>query len=234
MSKLKHSEVIAKLHDSEKSMILGPLERQSEALPSRTNGGLPRRAGEEARSQAGPKGRFLASKSFAIASLIKWIIIAGLIATVCTSCSFYSQQPEMTQLQIRQLQTRTFAVADSKRVLKEMINVMQDDAFIVKNANAELGFLTGEKDVDVENGWNKAMSILAGNNNSSWKKNQVIEISANVTQFGKETRVRVNIQKKVFDNFGRVMKVHPIYDSKYYQEFFDKVHKGLFIEQEKI
>jgi filamentous hemagglutinin family protein len=63
-------EAFVKLHDSEKSMILGPLERQSKALPSRADGGLPKRAGEKARSQKGLKGRFSASKSFAIASLV--------------------------------------------------------------------------------------------------------------------------------------------------------------------
>ena len=74
----KHiKEAIAKLHDSEKSMILGSLERQSKALPSRADGGLPRRAGEEARSQESPKGRFLASKSFVIASNNQYFRIKG-------------------------------------------------------------------------------------------------------------------------------------------------------------
>jgi len=62
-------EVVAKLHDSEKSMILGHLERQGYALPNHADGGLPSRAGEEAGSQEGPKGRFCALKSFATASL---------------------------------------------------------------------------------------------------------------------------------------------------------------------
>jgi len=52
-------------------MILGHLERQGYALPNHADGGLPSRAGEEAGSQGGPKGRFCASKSFATASLEK-------------------------------------------------------------------------------------------------------------------------------------------------------------------
>jgi type III secretion protein J len=72
-------EAIVKLHDSEKSMILGPLERQSKALPSRADGGLPRGASEEARSQEGPKGRFLALKSFAIASKVLFLILPLLL-----------------------------------------------------------------------------------------------------------------------------------------------------------
>ncbi len=61
-------EVIAKLHGSKKSMILNPLERQRNALPYCTDGCLPKRAGEKGQSREGSKGRFLASKSFAIAS----------------------------------------------------------------------------------------------------------------------------------------------------------------------
>ena len=69
---------------------------------------------------------------------------------------------------------------------------------------------------------------------SSWNKNVVIEISANVTQFGGDTKVRVNFQRKLFDNYGRVVRVVQIYDENYYQEFFTKVHKGLFFQEEKI
>ena len=164
----------------------------------------------------------------------RWLLLACLLAMVTSSCTYHSPGDEMTQLQIRELQTRTFAAIEAKKVLKEMMNVMQDDAYMVKNANVELGLLTGEKDVDVENGWNKAMSIFASGQNATWQKNQVIEISANVTQFGDDTRVRVNIQRKLFDNFGRVMKVQQIYDAAAYQDFFDKVHKGLFIQQQQI
>ena len=69
---------------------------------------------------------------------------------------------------------------------------------------------------------------------SSWNKNVVIEVSANVTQFGNDTKVRVNFQRKMFDNLGRVVKVAQIYDPDCYQEFFSKVHKGLFIQEEHI
>lgn len=148
----------------------------------------------------------------------------------CSGC--HSRDSELTQMQMREIQTQTFAACNAKIVLKEMINVLQDNAFIVKNANAELGFLSGEKDVNVENGWLKALVIVTGGR--SWKKNAVIEISANVTQFGKDARVRINVQRKQYDNFGRVMRVKQILDPNYYQQFFEKVHKALFIHQEQI
>ena len=46
-------------------MILGHLARTGKACPIRADGGLPRRAGEDARAQGAAKGRFYAPKSFA-------------------------------------------------------------------------------------------------------------------------------------------------------------------------
>jgi hypothetical protein len=153
---------------------------------------------------------------------------------IAAGCGSHVDDAPMTQLQIREIQTRTFESKDAKAVLKEMINVLQDDAFIVKHANLDLGLLAGEKDIDIEDGWNRFFNVMASGKQASWNKNAVIEVSANVTQFGNSTKVRVNFQRKIFDNFGRVVKVVQLYDENYYQEFFNKVHKGLFIQQEKI
>ncbi len=152
-------------------------------------------------------------------------------ALACTGC--HKEEP-LTQLQIREIQSRTFASCDAKAVLKEMINVLQDDAFMVKHTNLELGFISGIKDIDVEKSFSRFVSVLFSGRHAQWKKNCVIEVSANVSQFGNETRVRVNFQEKLFDNFGRVLDVHQVYNQEYYQEFFTKVSKGLFIQEEKL
>ena len=155
-------------------------------------------------------------------------------AVLGTGCVTQTQEQPMTQLQIREIQTRHFERKEAKAVLKEMINVLQDDAFIVKHANLELGLLAGEKDIDIEDPWNRFFSVMHNGQQGSWNKNAMIEVSANVTQFGNDTKVRVNFQRKIFDNFGRVVKVVQIYDANYYQDFFTKVHKGLFIQDEHI
>ncbi len=152
-----------------------------------------------------------------------------LIAFLFTGCSYNSPKNEMTQLQIREIQTRTFASRESKTVLKEIMNVLQDDQFIVRNANAELGLVTGEKEMDVSSGWSIFLSSLAKGEHATWEKNAVIEISANVTQYGDDTKVRVNFQKKVYDNRGGVVSTRHIYDQEFYQDFFTKVDKGLFL-----
>jgi hypothetical protein len=116
-------------------------------------------------------------------------------------------------------------------VLKTMLNVLQDDGFIVTEANTEVGLLTATKDVDVET---KGAAFWGTFFNRAWDKNAVVEATANVSEFGQQTRVRVNFQQKVHDSNGKVSKVDQIDDPKFYQEFFAKVDKGLFIQKEKL
>ena len=140
-------------------------------------------------------------------------------------------EPEKSQLEIREIQTRTYDTPDSKMVLKTMLNVLQDDGFIVTEGNADLGLLSATKELDVQT---EGAVFWGSFFNLAWDKNAIVEATANVSEFGKQTRVRVNFQQKVYDSAGGVSTVDQIADPKFYQEFFAKVDKGLFIQQEKL
>jgi len=140
--------------------------------------------------------------------------------------------PRMSQLQIREFQTRSFETQDTLLVMKALLNVLQDDFYIIKNADAALGVVTAAKEVDVDDRgfWKKAFS----DENERWKKNSVVECSGTVSGHGKQTRVRMNFQVKTYDNTGAVMGVAQVQDQKFYQEFFAKVDKGVFLAKEKL
>lgn len=138
----------------------------------------------------------------------------------------------MTQLEIREFQTRTFDIKDPKLVIKALLNVLQDEGFIVRNADSELGFLSATKETDL--GYGGSIWTSKGEPDR-WKKTSVIETTANVSLFGKgQCRVRVNFQEKILDNMGSIVEVRAILNEKYYQNFFAKVDKGLFIQREKL
>ena len=158
-----------------------------------------------------------------------WCLVAMFVAGCATA-----SVPEKTQLQIREFQSRTFEVSDTKMVMKTMLNVLQDDGFIVKNANVELGFLNAMKELDVENKGEVFFLTLFLGASARWKKNSIIEATANVSDVGPRIRVRVNFQVKVMDNRGGVVQVKQIEDEKFYQEFFSKVDKGIFLQKEKV
>ncbi len=140
---------------------------------------------------------------------------------------------EKTQLQIREFQTRTYDVSDIKLVMKAVMNTLQDDNFIVQQANVDLGLLTAQKELDVEN---RAESFFARafTDRPEYMKNSLTEASANVSEFGKQIRVRINFRYKLMNNRGGVMRVSQIDDAKYYQDFFAKVDKSIFFGKEKL
>lgn len=156
-------------------------------------------------------------------------VLASLVLAGCMPCN---REPEMTQLQIREIQTREFEVCDVRLVMKGMMNVLQDDGFIIKNAVSDLGLLTAEKDIDISSRSEIFLAMLA--KDGRWRQHSVQEISANVTAFGNRTRVRVNFQTKAFDNMGAVVSVVQDLDPETYQSFYSRVSKAIFFEEEKI
>jgi hypothetical protein len=154
------------------------------------------------------------------------IFIIGCVSTPST--------PPKTQLEIREFQTRDYDTSDSKMVMKSLLNVLQDDGYIIKVANVEMGLLSATKEVNIENkGEAFIMALLAGHN-ARWKKNSIIECSGNITEMGKVCKVRMNFQVKTMDNKGGVVDVKTIDDPIFYQTFFAKVDKGIFIGKQKL
>lgn len=145
--------------------------------------------------------------------------------------------PPKTQLEKRQIQTRTYDCVDKALIMKAMLNVLQDEGFIVNNANPLLGFISGSKEFDVSD---KSIDIEKefGTNRSalSWKGIRVatIEATANVTEYGKEIRVRTTFKRKLLNMYGNAQVINDIDDEKYYQDFFAKVDKAIFIQKQKI
>ena len=157
-----------------------------------------------------------------------WSLMAGLLMGCATVV------PQKTQLQIREFQTRSFETSDTKMVMKTMVNVLQDEGYMLKNANIDLGILSASKELNVEDRGEAFWSAFWAGANARWKKNSTIECTANVSDFGTQTKVRVSFQVKVFDNKGAVMDVRQIEDESFYQDFFAKVDKGIFIQKEKL
>ena len=167
---------------------------------------------------------------------MKNIYVIFLVLVLFIPACATTKTPPKTQLQIREFQTRTYETNDVRMVMKAMLNVLQDDGFIVKNANVELGLFNATKEVDITNKWEVFGAVLATSKYQTprWAKNRVIEATANISEFGKQCRVRINFQTKDMDNLGGVRQVGEIRDEKFYQDFFSKVDKAIFLQKEKL
>jgi len=173
------------------------------------------------------------------ANFNRWIVAGLFLMTLGAGCAREEVDTAETQLQVREFQTRSYDTSNTKMIMKAMVNVLQDEGFIIKTASLELGVLTATKEMELEDRSNPWFAILWGRHHGrggepTWDKNAVVECSANVSEFGETSRVRVIFQEKKINNLGETSRVQQIKDPKYYQEFFAKVSKGVFIEKEGI
>ena len=147
---------------------------------------------------------------------------------------FADDKDPKSQLEMRQMQTREYDTTDTKLALKAMLNVLQDDNFIVEQVNESMGFFKATKTMDTEDKSGKFWGTFWSGSDAKWVKNSVIDCTANVTTFGKKMRVRVNFQLKELNNQGAIENVRVVDNPEFYQTFFSKVSKGMFLEKEKV
>jgi hypothetical protein len=163
-----------------------------------------------------------------------------LVTTVAAGCSA-GIRPAKTQLEVRQYQTYAFDTPDSKLVMKGLFNVLQDDGYVVRNAVIELGLITATKETDLAPG-RSGQTVLAF---GGWysrglqdlpipQKIEVYDFTGNVTEFGPQTRVRVSFQRKVLDSRGNAVEVVSISDPVFYQDFFSRLDKSVYLQKERL
>ncbi|MHC4070059.1 MAG: hypothetical protein ACYSR8_10900 [Planctomycetota bacterium] len=173
-------------------------------------------------------------KIFIICFCASLIFYSGCGAVEAVGGIFEEKHTPKSQLEIRQMQTREYETNDTVMVMKAMLNVLQDDGFMIKQANSNLGFFNATKELDTEDTLAKVWGTFWWGPNAQWIENSVIDCTANVSEFGEKTRVRTNFQLKKMNNKGGAEKVQTVDDPKFYQEFFSKVDKGIFLEKEQI
>ena len=169
--------------------------------------------------------------------MLKFFGLALAASIILSGCMPKPPVIQKTQLEVREFQTRSYDTTDFKMVMKSAMNVLQDDGYIIKQANLDLGLLTAQKQIDTTNKTAEFLSGLAAalattSNNSRYERSVVIEASVNVSSFGESVRVRTNFTKNKLNNRNETMSVGQIVDPVFYQKYYSKVDKGIFIGKE--
>jgi hypothetical protein len=158
------------------------------------------------------------------------------ISVVLSGCAYQPPRPPLTQLQLRQLQSRSYENRDQITAMRAVINALLDEGFIIRNADKDLGFVQANKDLDI--GGNRQIYADFGgifaNNQARWHNSASIECSGTLTTVGSSTNVRLIFQRKELDNFGVSMGVELLEDPVFYQNIFAKIDKSLFLEREGV
>ncbi len=192
------------------------------------------------------------------AKILIFSIIIAIGMSACTVVNYQQNKPayQETQLEVREFQTRMFDTNDTKLIMKALVNVLQDDNYIITNAVTDLGVLMAKKEIDLNSSrtqnttsrdidnqfWLEFFEAIAAQDNhrnkrtynnqpQPYKKTKLVEVSINVTEYGKQSKVRANFQAKVLDNQGNVVEVYPLKDGKFYQDFFAKVDKSIYLQK---
>ena len=146
------------------------------------------------------------------------------------------KQPQLTQLQRRQLQTREYEDIERNRVLAVAVQVLQDDAFIITNANEVLGLLSASKSLynrEVDDSSTAFWKGVQGDTKVVHDENTSFGANLTVTQHGNMVRARMAATIN-YTNSDGTHRVQQVTEPHFYRNFFSQLEKGIFIEQEGI
>lgn len=161
-------------------------------------------------------------------------VVLGLCLSLA-GCMMQPAMPPRTSLQVREIQSRDFDTANSTLVMKALLNVLQDEGFVTRNAVTDLGLITATREANTSDTSAMVFGSIIMGNDATWPQTNIVEATANVSPYGSSrTRVRLSFMEKQLDNRGGVFRVREIQDPLFYKNFFTKVDKGLFIERSGI
>lgn len=122
------------------------------------------------------------------------LIFCGLLSFSLLQGCASSSNPEikLSNMQLRHLTTKEFQ-ADNETTFKAVLSVLQDQNYIIKNADIDSGFISCEKQVDLDTNSNVVLMKLFVD--TTYSEHNKILISATISQQSKDSsRVRLNIQ----------------------------------------
>jgi len=152
--------------------------------------------------------------------------------------------PEST-LDIRAIQTRTLEASSENVILSATIAVLQDMEFNIDRIEKPLGVITASKVSDADDKGQKtglffldmlcAMGGGGGCDASSTAKDDqhitlTMVVLPNLARAG-EYKVRITIQRVIYDKLDRVLVLERIDTAETYQTIFDNLRKSLFIQE---
>ena len=170
------------------------------------------------------------------------LIALVLMAFAMSGCQTLppSEAARLSPLQVRALQTRSYEGNDSHLVLKTVMNVLQDQGFLIDYGNTDLGLLHASVTIspNITDPWLASFSVLNDSRTPAVLGiSSKIEATVNVTSIGDRAQVRVSFQKittqspYLYYSPGQTVGV-TVTNPKCYQEFFARLEQGFFIQKQ--
>jgi hypothetical protein len=172
------------------------------------------------------------------------VVVLSLLLGGCATVQESGRPRVRSPLELRQAQTRAFEATDARRVLKAAVDILQDEGYVIREANSELGLVTGLMEwrskqpsrglrvlkwVTAIPTYGASLLVPSGSTEIS-----AVEASVNVTQEATRTRVRVSLVSRVSEKNGDVRSVTPIDDPLVYQALLARIGRAVYLQREGI
>ncbi len=140
-----------------------------------------------------------------------------------------------SQLELREMQSKKIFNTDVKFLTKAVLQVLQDDEFVINNSDSNLGYFNAKKKLDggkeeYKFAWYDIYYPIAIYKVSTLGM-LVKEVNATVSirVYDDHSVIRASFNSDLLDENGKLQSSRTIDDFKFYQEFFAKVDKALFL-----
>lgn len=168
---------------------------------------------------------------------MKRLIAAVLLATTIavTGCSTRIPDDVLSwteeTMAYRQLSRRTYETADETQALRAVSGVLQDLGYQVTEGEHTLGFLSATKSGQGAGVGEQVLLALFGGDTRTLLRERYIRVSI-VTHIdsAKRLHVRATFQAIGVNGYGNIAMAEKLDDPAFYQGFFNKLDKALFLE----
>ncbi len=158
---------------------------------------------------------------------VRHIILASLAFSMVVSphAGYAKKKPEMTALQIQEMQTKDLE-ADKTTTFSAVMTVLQNSGYRIGAADRETGLITGVASTNTKMTWLPFVGF------GKSKKTPVVsafieDISPSLTK----VRLSFVMTKASVNGFGGGEDEEPILDPAIYKDAFEKIDQAVFVRQ---
>jgi hypothetical protein len=179
--------------------------------------------------------------------------LAGVLLAGCATTPSVALKLDPESAEQRRMQTRKFEGSSEAAVLSAGLGVLQDLGFSIDETESKLGVVSASRkltsrrpinsqEVGADLLWTSLFPYIAGpmmvyHVAAGTKETQVVRVSlvTQPDQAGTAT-IRLTAQHRVYkdEKLSRIVKVEPLNDPAFYREFFTRLSKSVFLEEQKI
>lgn len=177
-----------------------------------------------------------ASKAALLTGLLCLLLLPGCETGIPAEALALDEQ----SMEWRQMQSRKYETSDQRLILNASAALLQDLGFTIDETEGELGLLVASKERSAVDAGQIVGSIILGALTGAYiptDRNQLFKASVVTRPFGEKQEsvvVRVTFQRIVWNDANQVSKIERINDEEMYLEFYSKLSKAIFLEDQQI